>query len=337
MKRKNSFSFFAMVLVGTFLSLPMMSCIRPYDKPTFEEVDTYETAFLIPMLSDGGDTSAEQMNGADYYKSKEVNSKLIQIPHQWIQTGRFRNSGYYRDTVKVVKVSLKPVSGTWDIDSGKVIRVETIGSQGIRVPLSFTAKILPEDAALFLSNYPSKALEEVLNNEFNRYTADILGKAFHKVAYEDVARRRDEILGEAYADITSHFKEQGITIVQMGIIDGLVYDDTSLQSNIDEQAKIESAKILAEKRQQLLEAERKNAEYEAQTQVNLTKIKAETYKLDMEQKRLAQEIENLRLKGEAEAARIRSNGFAPVPQVLIVQDLNALGNAPFIDGLKTTK
>lgn len=250
------------------------------------------------------------MNGADYYKNKEVNSKLIQVPHKWVQTGRFRNSGYYRDTIKVVKVSLKPVSGTWDLDSSKVIRVETIGSQGIRVPLSYTAKILPEDAALFLSSYPSKALEEVLDNEFNRYTADILGKAFHKVAYEDVAKLRDTILAEAYDDITDHFAKQGITIVQMGIIDGLVYDDTSLQKNIDEQAKIESAKIIAEKKRQLLEIERKNAEFEAQTQVNVTKITAETYKIEQDKLDREQKRENEKTIAAAQADAIRAGKFA---------------------------
>lgn len=300
---------FLIFALTAMMAMSFMSCIRPYDKPTFEEVDTYETAFLIPMLSDG-ETSAEQMNGADYYKNKEVNSKLIQVPHKWVQTGRFRNSGYYRDTIKVVKVSLKPVSGTWDLDSNKVIRVETIGSQGIRVPLSYTAKILPEDAALFLSNYPSKALEEVLDNEFNRYTADILGKAFHKVAYEDVAKLRDTILAEAYEDITDHFAKQGITIVQMGIIDGLVYDDTSLQKNIDEQAKIESAKIIAEKKRQLLEIERKNAEFEAQTQVNVTKITAETYKIEQDKLDREQKRENEKTIAAAQADAIRNGKFA---------------------------
>lgn len=299
---------FLIFALTAMMTMSFMSCIRPYDKPTFEEVDTYETAFLIPMLSDG-ETSAEQMNGADYYKNKEVNSKLIQVPHKWVQTGRFRNSGYYRDTIKVVKVSLKPVSGTWDLDSNKVIRVETIGSQGIRVPLSYTAKILPEDAALFLSNYPSKALEEVLDNEFNRYTADILGKSFHKVAYEDVAKLRDTILAEAYEDITDHFAKQGITIVQMGIIDGLVYDDTSLQKNIDEQAKIESAKIIAEKKRQLLEIERKNAEFEAQTQVNVTRITAETYKIEQDKLDRAQKRENEKMVAAAQADAIRSGKF----------------------------
>lgn len=299
---------FLIFALTAMMAMSFMSCIRPYDKPTFEEVDTYETAFLIPMLSDG-ETSAEQMNGADYYKNKEVNSKLIQVPHKWVQTGRFRNSGYYRDTIKVVKVSLKPVSGTWDLDSSKVIRVETIGSQGIRVPLSYTAKILPEDAALFLSNYPSKALEEVLDNEFNRYTADILGKAFHKVAYEDVAKLRDTILAEAYDDITDHFAKQGITIVQMGIIDGLVYDDTSLQKNIDEQAKIESAKIIAEKKRQLLEIERKNAEFEAQTQVNVTKITAETYKIEQDKLDREQKRENEKTIAAAQADAIRAGNY----------------------------
>lgn len=301
------------IALMSMMAMSFMGCIRPYDKPSFEEVDTYETAFLIPLLADG-ETEAAQMNGADYYRSKEVNSKLIQIPHEWVQTGRFRNDGYYRDTIKVVKVSLRPVSGTWDLNSPKVIRVETIGSQGIRVPLSYTAKILPENAAVFLSNYPSKALEEVLDNEFNRYTADVLGKAFHKVAYEDVARLRDTILEEAYQNIVAHFEKQGITIVQMGIIDGLVYDDTSLQSNIDEQAKIESAKIIAEKKRQLLEAERKNAEYEAQTQVNVTRITAETWKIEQDKLDRAQQRENEKIIAKAQADAIK-NGKFPLSNV----------------------
>lgn len=318
--KKFGFVLFLLLVVSLFTS-----CIRPYDKPTFEEVDTYETAFLIPLLSNGKQDNHEQVNGADYYKSKEVNSKLIKIPHEWIQTGRWRSTGYYRDTIKVVKVSLKPISGTWDLDDKGIIRVETIGSQGIRVPLSFTAKILPEDAALFLSNYPSKALEEVLDNEVNRYVADILGKSFHKVAYEDVAKKRDTILEEAYSDIKQHFAEQGITIVQMGIIDGLVYDDPTLQANIDEQAKIESAKVIAQKRAELLDLEKANKEKEARMDVSVAQIKAATLDIELKRKRGEQEIENQKMIAQAQADAIKQGKYAPVPDTLIVQDLKALG------------
>lgn len=46
---------FLIFALTAMMAMSFMSCIRPYDKPTFEEVDTYETAFLIPMLSRWGD------------------------------------------------------------------------------------------------------------------------------------------------------------------------------------------------------------------------------------------------------------------------------------------
>lgn len=141
------------VLCSAIIAVLCMSCVRPYDKPTYEEVDTFETAFVIPLFEDSGVSMSDQvqLNGSeDYYKSREVNTKLIQIPHKWVKTGRFANSGYYKDAVKVVKVSLSPISGKWLPKMEDAVKVETSSSQGMQFPITYSFQIEAQNAAKYL-------------------------------------------------------------------------------------------------------------------------------------------------------------------------------------------
>ena len=116
--------------VAVFL-IVFLFCIRPYDKPTFAEVESNETAFLIPLFSDNGTKTEDQVkiDSEKYYQEHMVQDKLFQIPHKWIKTGRWVRSGHYVDTVKVIKVSRTPISGVWEPDTQASIKLETKESE----------------------------------------------------------------------------------------------------------------------------------------------------------------------------------------------------------------
>lgn len=124
----------------------------------------------------------------EFYKKNMVSSKLIQIPHKWIKTGRFARSGYYKGTVRVITVDLTPRSGNWLQNDKNAIKVETAASQGITIPMSYTVRIKPEDAALYLSYYKAVDFQSVIDTQINRFFAQEAGKAFHTVEYKDVAK-----------------------------------------------------------------------------------------------------------------------------------------------------
>src|SRR5579883_64349 len=84
---------------------------RPYDVPEYQEIDTSESAFLIPLEGDG--TNQTAFPSADFLNQKKVAAKRVQIPHRWQQTGRFPGNGHYVATVRLVKVDRRPITREW--------------------------------------------------------------------------------------------------------------------------------------------------------------------------------------------------------------------------------
>lgn len=322
--RKLSFLVLLLAVVFGFTG-----CIRPYDRPEYVEIGPNETAFVIPMFTDENVKTEDQVHlneDVDFYKKNLVSSKLIEIPHKWIKTGRFANSGYYARTVRVITVDLTPHSGNWLQKDANAIKVETAASQGITIPMSYTVRIKPEDAALYLSYYKAVDFQSVIDVQINRFFAQEAGKAFHRVEYKDVSKQRDIILEEAVEKTKAHFATQGITIDQLAIVDGLIYDDANLQINIDEQAKVQAQIVLEEQKAILLTKERANKITEANMDADVARAKASTLDLELKRKKGEQEIENTKIIAQAQAEAIKQGKYAPVPNTVVVQDLKALGS-----------
>lgn len=323
----KKFSFAVALLFAVMLSFT--GCIRPYDKPEYVEVGPNETAFVIPMFTDDNVKTEDQVHlneNVEFYQKNMVSSKLIQIPHKWIKTGRTARSGYYKGTVRVITVDLTPRSGNWLPNDKNAIKVETAASQGITIPMSYTIRIKPEDAALYLSYYKAVDFQSVIDTQINRFFAQEAGKSFHNVEYKDVAKQRDIILSDAVEKTKVHFKAQGITIDQLAIVDGLVYDDKSLQTNIDEQAKIQAQIVLEEQKASLISKQKANKIAEANIEADVARAKASTLDLELKRKRGEQEIENAKVIAQAQAEAIKQGKYAPVPNTVVVQDLKALGS-----------
>lgn len=316
------------VLIGVVILLT--SCVRPYDRPEYVEVGPNETAFVIPMFTDETLKTEDQVQvhaeDATYYQKCIANSKLIRIPHKWIQTGRWHWVGYYKGTVRVITVDLTPRSGTWLQTDKNAVKVETSASQGITIPMSYTIRIKPEDAAKYLAFYKALDFQSVIDTQINRYFTAEVAKYFHEVEYKDLSEQRDKIIARAVDSTKNYFKSQGITIDQLAIVDGLIFEDESLQKNIDEQAKVQANLVLEKQREKLLEQERINRLYDAETKRKEMETQRQTFlieqdKLDREQDRL-----NRKMIAEAQAKAIQEGRYAPVPQTMVIQDLKALGS-----------
>ena len=221
---------------------------------------------------------------------------------------------------------MTPRSGNWLANDANAIKVETAASQGITIPMSYTIRIKPEDAALYLSYYKAVDFQSVIDTQINRFFAQEAGKSFHNVEYKDVAKQRDIILGDAVEKTKAHFKAQGITIDQLAIVDGLVYDDKSLQTNIDEQAKIQAQIVLEEQKANLITKQKANKIAEANIEADVARAKASTLDIELKRARAMQEIENTKLIAQAQAEAIKQGKYAPVPDTVVVQDLKALGS-----------
>src|SRR5579883_2361401 len=85
--------------------------IRPYDVPEFVEVDSSESAFLIPL--EGDTTNQAAFQSVKFLEEKKIATKRVQITHRWQQMGYLPNWGKYVATVRLVKVDRRPITREW--------------------------------------------------------------------------------------------------------------------------------------------------------------------------------------------------------------------------------
>src|SRR5881396_968387 len=103
------------VIIGA-VSLPALAVlalafIRPYDVPEFIEVDSSESAFLIPLEGDTGNQAA--FHSVKFLEEKKIATKRVQLTHRWQQMGYMPRSGKYVSTVRLVKVDRRPITREW--------------------------------------------------------------------------------------------------------------------------------------------------------------------------------------------------------------------------------
>src|ERR1051325_5782488 len=87
--------------------LTVIVLVRPYDVPEFIEVDSSESAFLIPLEGDTANQAAFQ--SVKFLEEKKVATKRVQITHRWQQMGYLPSNGRYVATVRLVKVDRRPI------------------------------------------------------------------------------------------------------------------------------------------------------------------------------------------------------------------------------------
>src|SRR3954451_16496684 len=135
---------------------------KPFDRPEYVEIDTSESAFLIPLEGDTANQTSFQ--SVQFLEQKKVAAKRIEITHRWNQTGAAPAQGEWLPMVRLVKVDRRPVTREWtqSTKSGtssknEAIAAESRDSVNFTMGISCTAKIPEDRAAVFLYSYPSKS------------------------------------------------------------------------------------------------------------------------------------------------------------------------------------
>lgn len=215
-------------------------CVKPYDKPEFVTIEPHQTAFLIPLIGDTGNQASFESEAM--LREAKVAAKEIQIPHRWVQTGRFHWRGEYRDTMALIVVDRSPVTREWssskDVGTSAVnqaIYAESSESIGFSAGMNCSAQIYSEDdAAKFLYCYNNKPLSEIMDTEIRARVESNFVEECASRTLNDILIEKEEIMSTVRNDVTTYFAERGITITVLGMKDGLKYDDPSIQSSIND-------------------------------------------------------------------------------------------------------
>lgn len=293
-----------------------VACIRPYDVPEFIDVDSSESAFLIPLDGDAANQAAFQ--SVKYLEEKKVATKRVQITHHWRQTGYLPATGSYVGTVRLVKVDRRPITREWTkshktgtSSKDEAISAESKDSVNFSMGLSCTAFIPEESAAVYLYSYPSKSLAEMLDMEVRARIHQIIAEEAGNYDLFDLPAKKNDIMKAVRADIVPFFKKKGIEVTTLAMVGGLTFDNPEIQRSIDDAAKAAQLKVAAEAKRAAQEVENKtmllaaegralSAKREAQG-----KLEAEMVRVDGEAKMRIREAE-----GQAEALKKNADARA---------------------------
>ena len=228
----------ALILV---MSLSVLTgCVKPYDTPEFVTIEPHQTAFLIPLI---GDTTAQaSFESEEMLMQAKVAAKEIEIPHRWVQTGRWHWVGEYRDTMALIVVDRSPVTREWsstkDIGTSTInqaVYAESAESIGFSAGMNCSAQIYSEeDAVKFLYCYNNKPLSEIMDSEIrarveSKFVEECASRTLNEILIE-----KEDIMNAVRTDVETYFAARGITITVLGMKDGLEYDDATIQSSIND-------------------------------------------------------------------------------------------------------
>ena len=149
--------------------------------------------------------------------------------------------------------------------------------------------IREEDAAKFLYYYPGNSLADVMNKNVKGFIQNVLAREFGSRDLSVCQKEKKNIVLDLAKELETHFAQYGITISNVGIADGMSYDNAEVQKTIDavfvnetrvkqaEQER-EAQKIINEKELSIAQNERLKAEEfakaaEAQTKMVELKIR----------------------------------------------------------------
>ena len=280
MNKKKISKIIAMALMLTIACTFFTGCVKPYDAPEFITIEASQTAFLIPLIGDTGDQAA--FESEELLLEAKVATKEIQIPHRWVQTGRYNYIGEYRDSATLIVVERKPVSRSWESgdsaasSSNKAIFGETSDNIGIYVGMNCTAMIEETDAAKFLYRYNATPLETIIDTDIKKLVEDRFNIETAKYLSTDLGAKKGEIMEAVKTYVINYFKDYGITITVLGLKEGISFENDAIQKALDKKFESEQDLVIQQNKN---EAALAKAEADAQAILIAAQAQAEANRL----------------------------------------------------------
>lgn len=221
------------------MTVPLLSVLlggcAPYDAPEFQEIGNSQTGFLVQLA---GDTNQGKFESKEYLEARKVATKRVQIPHEWVSTGRMPGSGVWQDTHRLILVDRAPVTRHWvpdskDKDTKTGIWVESSDSVGFSTGITVTVMIKEEDAATFLYTYSSGSLTQVADDEIKARIQKIFSEEAAKYDMSSLREKKGTVIKAIEDDVVKFFSTRGITVTTIGMSGGFTYENSKIQDAID--------------------------------------------------------------------------------------------------------
>jgi hypothetical protein len=238
-KKKMTKNFRRIFLIAMVIMIAVMltGCRKPYDKPEFITIEASQTAFLIPLIGDIAQQGA--FESEELLLEAKVATKEIQIPHRWVQTGRYHWMGEWKPSATVIIVERKPVSRSWESgnssadSANRAVFGETSDNIGIYVGMNCTAMIEEKDAAKFLYRYNNTPLETIIDTDIKKLVEDRFNTETAKYTSTELGAVKGTIMEDVKTYVVEYFKEYGITITVLGLKEGISFENPEIQKALD--------------------------------------------------------------------------------------------------------
>lgn len=319
------------VLLLAALSLGCLSgCMRAFEPVDLQAIAPNEEAFLLPYKG-----SVEQQASShteEYLRKNLVYTQQVQIPQQWVPTGRMNDSGSWKPAAILVKVDKSPVTREWTADSNsgtsnrnEAVWVMTSDQVEFSTGWTCTARVATrDDAVKFLYNYPNGSLEKVMDTEIRAKLQAIFGLEVTDLPMEALRKEATPHITKTAKTITEFFAQRGITITNLGITGGFVYKDDTIRKMMVDVFNAEQQKAIT------IAANQRKAEENRQDQLNAA---AATIRQQEENKRRQFESE-AKAKAILTVAEAEAKGIEIVARAKKYEIEQAKGNESVYISLK---
>lgn len=279
--KKTTKKIVAMTLLTGASMTTLTGCVKPYNKPTFETIESNQTAFLIPLV---GDTSEQGVFESEALLAEtKVATKEVQIPKRWVQKGRMYWKGEWRPSARLITVDRSPVTREWtsDLSNGTTEDDQGVTAKtkdGIKITLNVnsTAQIDEAMATKYLYYYNTNPLSQVMDTEIKTMA--------HSRLIEEVAKCNlnelnvEPIVKTVREEVQEYFLGRGITITALGLSSDPVYPD-DIQKAMNE-------KVKAQQNQEAQAIANKTAEDKAKSEAEQARLQQSTLQSQLELKEL---------------------------------------------------
>jgi hypothetical protein len=292
---KNLLKFLLILLALSFIQ----SCYGPPKLEKFVNVESSETAFLIPL--DVNKTSKQaRILSEDYLKERMVSAKRISIPQRKMKTGRWDNDYEWIPSMRVIKVDRTPITREWTqspqtgtSNNDDAILSESKDSIAFRLGVTISVSIKAEEAAKFLYNFNGKDLKSIVDTNIRGLVQNIMSREFNKYDLTECKKVKGDVIEITFTTVRDFFDKKGITVEYLGLASGMIYEDKEIQEAINQKFIAENKKDIMMKQ---LESERES-----------NKIKVEKSKMEMqirlEEAKNESEINQKRAESEIKIAK----------------------------------
>lgn len=229
------FSFFALL----FLAVISITACGPAKIEQFVEIGEHQTAFLVPLEGASQSNQAKFMS-IDYLNQNKVATKRVSLPLRKHVTGRMPWNYEWIPTMKVILVDRTPTTREWTSDkttgtsaTNQALWIESLDSIGFGVGVNITALIREEDSATFLYFFSGKSLKAIVDENVRGKINSILSREFANYNLEEARKRKNIVFERVAKETSDEFKQYGITIPNLGLAEGMVYENPKIQESID--------------------------------------------------------------------------------------------------------